>query len=31
MGESLIQPYRVSEEGYFGRKTLSLSEDYDIS
>ena len=23
MNESLIQQYRVSEEGYFGRKTLS--------
>ena len=23
MGESLIQQYRVSDEGYFGRKALS--------
>jgi hypothetical protein len=23
MGESLIQQYGVSDEGYFGRKTLS--------
>ena len=23
MGESLIQQYHVSDEGYFGRKTLS--------
>ena len=29
MGESLIQPYRVSDEGSFGRKALYFLGDND--